>query len=118
MSQATTSRHRPTFDRFIVAVESAAKMNAHAEHTLTDDGLKSALECLREAEPVARAVALLGNPLHDCSEAVTVFCRRKRDEAKAAARDPQDTECDERAAEDDALYFTGLALGLILADSL
>jgi hypothetical protein len=113
---ASVARGARTFDRFIAAIEDAAKMQAHAEHTMSDLGVQHAIEYLKEAEPVARAIALLGNPLYDSSEILTAFMRRKAEEARVAANDPKDPECDVRAAEEDALYSVGLALGLILAD--
>ncbi|HVL66772.1 MAG TPA: hypothetical protein VM364_05865 [Vicinamibacterales bacterium] len=102
-----------TFERFVRAAEQAAQQGAH-EGDMTDLGVQHALANLREAEPVARAIALLGNPLDNVSEPLELFRDRKRKEAIAS--NPPDPEGDASAAEHDAVFYTGLALGLLLAD--
>ena len=115
MPTATIGRSASTFERFLRAVEHATALNAHGDgEPLTDKGMRHSLDLLREAEPIARAMVLIGNPPHHTSDTIEAFLRRRR--ACALAEATPDPECDISAAEHDALFHVGLAIGLLVAD--
>ena len=64
----TPQTSRPAIDRFLEAAHSARQHGAIGGN-LTEHGMESALAQLREAIPVARAIALASNPLDDDDDA-------------------------------------------------
>jgi hypothetical protein len=51
-----------TFERFIQAAQTAIRQGAHEHAAITDEGIAAAIHSLRAAEPIARVIALIGNP--------------------------------------------------------
>lgn len=100
-------------DRLVSAITSAQRVDP-------DVLGGSDLAQLQRAAPVARAVALFGNPLDMTQDAIENFINAE-DEAATRARlaeaDPSDSDGSfaGRAASDCAYFHIGLALGLIVA---
>ena len=114
----STSAKRPALERFIDAVQSAVLLKAGAAGAVTEDGTQDAIQTLKEATPVARAIALLDNPLDSTAEPLNALIRAKH---RAIEQQPEDAtdpnhECAKDAATEAAVYFVALAIGLLLAD--
>lgn len=99
-------------DRFIALTNEATRLDLHGD-VFTDRGLERALALLREAEAPARVIATFGHPLDPVSHPLSEFCDRKR---QTAIADPDALDPDGTTALQEASYYVGLVVGLLIAE--
>jgi hypothetical protein len=104
-----------TLQRFIDHVQAAIGHNA-----LTDDtGGRVNLERLRHAIPIAKSIVLFNDPLDATgNDGLDSYIKAQCAALDAGPDAPTDPghELEKAAAESNATYFVGLAVGLLLAD--
>lgn len=82
--------------------------------------LRGCVNQLQAAVPVAKAVILTGEAIRPAAGPLDQYLQRERERVKAQPEDPTDPdhECDVAAATENAIYFTALAVGLLLSEAL
>jgi hypothetical protein len=103
-----------TLQRFIDHVQSAI-----GHGILTDDtGAPSNITRFQQMIPFAREIVLFGDPLDATSTALGDYIKAEQAALDAGPDEPTDPdhECAKAAVNDDVMYFTALAVGLLLSD--
>jgi hypothetical protein len=103
-----------TLQRFIDHVQAAI-----GHGILTDaTGAPSHVERFQKVIPFAREIVLFGDPLDATSEALGDYIKAEQAALDAGPDEPTDPDhaCEKAAINDDVIYFTALAVGLLLAD--
>lgn len=109
---------RSVLDQFMDALQSAIGQNALDDGNTTEKGQRAMLDTFRRAIPVARAIALIGNPLDPLNPPADLFIKTVTEELGSEGDDEQDEQDNLIHALTDCQHAVGLALGLILADQM
>lgn len=107
-----TTFRKNSLERFVDAVQ-IATLSA-------DTPTSSTLALLQRAAPVARTIAITGDPLAGSGVCDPLDAFIHAEEARAVRETSDDTdpdhECARAAAREDALYYAGICVGLLLSD--
>jgi hypothetical protein len=105
---AIEATRRPAIELFMDAAQ-AARRRPEGHHDEDHEILRSALDELRQALPAARSVLLTSRPLDSVSNQISEYVRGRM---AGASKD------DAPGVEQDAVYYLGLAMGLLLSEVL
>lgn len=105
----------PALARFFDTLQVAADLER--EYERDDNG---PVGDFRRAIPVAKAILVHGNVLQGGPEVLEDYVRRECDRVRAQPDNPTDPnhECAVAAANEDAVYYVALAIGLLLSEVL
>lgn len=112
------SERRPILETFIDSLRAALLQGAHENGLTTEEGHRTSLDAFRRAIPVARAVALLGNPMDPTAEPIERLAQELAKDYTSGDDSDAMREASKTNAVTDAQYFTALALGLLLAEQI
>lgn len=113
---AKAGDRRPALERFMDALQAAIGQDAQENGNITEKGKQSQVELFRRAVPVARAIALLGNPLDVCANPLETLVKEWATES--AAEDGFNSEDATALASVEVSHMVGIVVGLILADQI
>lgn len=106
---------RSALDRFIEQIRAAIDIDATPPQ-FTDKGLRLALDSFTEAAEAARLHLLHAHPLESTAGPIAAYVTHAGN-AAAAHDEHNDPDFARHVAEQEASYLAGVALGLLLADT-